>query len=103
MLTPRHLATIRAALLYWQEEMCPHGSEVMQPYFEMEQREPLSREEIAQLRAGLEQSLRYAVYDGTLNQLASAELFLNYATAKIAAGGLGVAIVVIPDASLQEI
>jgi hypothetical protein len=34
MLDARETTTILAALLYWREEMCPHGREVMQPYFD---------------------------------------------------------------------
>lgn len=33
-LTQREIATIRAALLFWREEMCPHDPAIMQPYFE---------------------------------------------------------------------
>ena len=60
-LSSRELATLLAALLYWQEEMCPHGREIMRPYFEtleLQQFEPLSAEEIREvsrrLRAGLD-------------------------------------------------
>ena len=34
MITPREVATILAALLFWQEEMLPHDPLVMRPYFE---------------------------------------------------------------------
>ncbi len=34
MITPREVATILAALLFWQEEILPHDSLVMRPYFE---------------------------------------------------------------------
>ena len=34
MLTKRELATVLAALLYWQEEICPHGQSAARPYFE---------------------------------------------------------------------
>ena len=52
MLSDREAATVCAALLYWQEEMCPHGHSIMLPYFEslgLEQLEPLSAAEILQL------------------------------------------------------
>lgn len=32
MLTRRDLATVRAALRFWQEEICPHGAEAAQHY-----------------------------------------------------------------------
>ncbi|MBA4017570.1 MAG: hypothetical protein C0483_10395 [Pirellula sp.] len=31
-LHPRQTATILAALLYWREEMIPHGRQIMRPY-----------------------------------------------------------------------
>ena len=59
MLTNREAATVCAALLYWQEEMCPHEESVMRPYFEslgLEQSEPLSTTEIRQLIRRLKKS-----------------------------------------------
>jgi hypothetical protein len=52
MLSPREAATLMAALLFWQEEMCPHDPAVMRPYFEtlgLHDVEPLSLTEITQL------------------------------------------------------
>ena len=52
MFTTRELATVIAALLFWREEMCPHGREVMRPYLaslELEHVEPLSADEIERL------------------------------------------------------
>jgi len=52
MLTTRETATILAALLFWREEMCPHGRTIMRPYFAHFKRprtRPLSAEEIDQL------------------------------------------------------
>ena len=68
MLTLRELATLRAALLFWKEEMCPHGEQVMQPYFDGLTVESLSAIEVEQLRSRLEPALvRYAQFD-KLNQ-----------------------------------
>ena len=56
MLSPQEAATILAALLYWQEEMCPHDPAVMRPYFEtlgLADLEPLSAAEISELSARL--------------------------------------------------
>lgn len=51
-LSPRELATLAAALLYWREEMTSHGRWIMLPYM----REigagktlPLNRRELARL------------------------------------------------------
>lgn len=56
MLHPREAATVLAALLFWQEEMCPHDPAVMRPYFEtlgLAGIEPLSADEINELSARL--------------------------------------------------
>jgi hypothetical protein len=60
MLSARETATILAALLYWREEMCPHGRSIMRPYFkhfQLNRIKPLASEEIIELcqrlRAGL--------------------------------------------------
>jgi len=46
MITTRELATVRAALRFWQEEMCPHGQTAMQAYLDCDER-PLSAAEVA--------------------------------------------------------
>lgn len=33
ILSPRELATMAAATLFWREEMLPHGRRIMEPYF----------------------------------------------------------------------
>lgn len=61
MFSKRETATILAALLYWREEMVPHGRAIMRPYFQAIGRsrtKPLTDPEIErlsqQLRAGSE-------------------------------------------------
>jgi hypothetical protein len=53
MLADRELATIRAALAYWRDEMTPHETEAQAPYFDQVRPEPMSETEIDQLRARL--------------------------------------------------
>ena len=53
MLNERMIATILAALQFWQEEMCPHGPTAMQPYLPPGQPTPLVTAEIDQLREAL--------------------------------------------------
>ena len=103
MLTPRHLATIRAALLYWQEEMCPHGATAMRPYLEPPDADPLAADEVAQVRQALKTDVRYAVYDPIRNRLDGAEFFADYEEADLAAGGLAVASVILPLPANQAI
>jgi len=78
MLTPQQLATIRAALLYWQEEMCPHAEETMQSYLGTKDSQPLTAQEIAELRTCfLPPNVRYAHYHRQLRRLGSTQLFLT--------------------------
>lgn len=78
MLTKRHLALVRAALQYFDEEMSPHGLRVMRPYFD----EPLAAEfaegEIQELRARLKDCvLAYVRYDARTMTLATTEPSLD--------------------------
>jgi hypothetical protein len=74
MLTTRQLATLRAALRFWSEEM--HTTAHMRPYFDTRKQVPLSQREIATLRKQLSsQQLRYAGFDELTGQLTSTELF----------------------------
>ena len=60
MYTKRETATILAALLYWREELCPHGAKIMRPYFKavgLPRVRPLSADEIVKLSARLRASL----------------------------------------------
>lgn len=76
MLTPAELATIRAALSYWQEEMGPHGAGAMQSYYDDPSSVPLEGNELSELRsklAGVE--LGYAIYDLARSRFSHARLF----------------------------
>ena len=62
MLADRELATIRAALAYWRDEMTPHGSEAQQPYLDVSLGSPLDATEIERLRRSfLPVVVRYAL------------------------------------------
>lgn len=54
MLDSRQLASIRAALRYWQDEMAPHGPDIAHHYFSESDESPLSPEEVADLIVTLE-------------------------------------------------
>ena len=77
MITTRELATLRAALRYWQEEMCPHGADAMRPYFDQPEVEPLSSDEIDELRQPLATTVRYALWTGEADRLADTEMFTS--------------------------
>lgn len=76
MITSRHLTTIRAALLFWEEEICPHDREIMLPYFDAPNADPLSGDEVAHLRTELKDTtIRYSLYNRDRRQLSAVTLF----------------------------
>lgn len=75
MLTERNLRLIRAALMFYDEEMSPHGTETMNAYFDPPLEEPPSAAEIAELRSRLQNCrLRYAGCNAEATQLLSTTL-----------------------------
>lgn len=55
-LSPRELTNLAAALLFWREEMTPHGRWIMRPYFSdvgAPQTTPLNRRELRNLAVRL--------------------------------------------------
>ena len=50
MLTQTHLAVLRAALQFFDEELGPHGINAMRPYFDEPHDDEISRRDLAQLR-----------------------------------------------------
>lgn len=56
MLTPREAATLLAALQFWSDEMSPHP-DVVRFYSPLDRFEPLTTDEIEQLRERLNQFL----------------------------------------------
>lgn len=52
ILSPRELQTLAAAIVFWREEMLPHGRRIMAPYFRRlgaATTMPLNRRELEQL------------------------------------------------------
>ena len=98
MIQLRELATIRAALLFWQEEMCPSGNTIMQPYYDVAVDEPLVADEVTALRSKLSDScVRYAAYDPASGRLAGVELIADAKDAVRQADAAGaIATVLIP-------
>lgn len=87
-MTKSHLALIRAALQYFDEEMSPHGNRVMRPYFD----EPLAAEfaegEILELRTRLKNCvLAYVRCDARTMILATTEPSLDIGDIGPNAGG----------------
>ena len=76
MLTRRQLATLRAALQFWREEICPHGEVAARPYLETGDIAPLTSDEVNELRVRFDPTnLRYAVIAADHSRLQSTTLF----------------------------
>ncbi|WP_437222642.1 hypothetical protein SH661x_002874 [Planctomicrobium sp. SH661] len=76
MLTARHLALLRAALQYFEEEFGPHGIEAMAESLEEPFRDELSARELRPLRGWLSEcELRYALCDLAGERWLSGHLF----------------------------
>lgn len=77
MLTKSHLAVLRAALQYFDDELCPHGMDVMRPYFDEEPTSEWTSREIRGLQTYLRDcGLRYAAYSPAADQLTGSTLSL---------------------------
>jgi len=75
-LQTRELATIRAALQFWRDEIVPHGEQLARPYFDVDQVVPLSNPEIQDLQQQFQPArLRYARLVAGGSELASVDLF----------------------------
>jgi hypothetical protein len=98
MLTALQLAVVRAPLRFWQEEMCPHGQNAVQPYADCNEVIAMSAAEVAALRARfLPGRVRYGIYDFETKRLAAIALVRNLETTeKQLAGNQAVVTVLVP-------
>ena len=79
MLTQDELTTIRAALLFWQEEICPHEPNIGRPYFDAPIEEPLSAEAVSQLRSELScENIRYGICKRDHSRISTPVLFKSW-------------------------
>ena len=87
MLTAKHLAVLRAALMFWDEEMSPHDPAVAAPYLS----EPIGsgdwiKDTVADLRNQLAAcQIRYVLSSPDGSSLISDQMFDSLAQAKAAA------------------
>lgn len=87
MLSKYELATVRAALRYWQEEMCPHGSAAIWPYWDTRSLVTLTAAEVAELRKRiLPKNVGYTAYNVATRQLVSCAISLTASAARKRAG-----------------
>lgn len=72
LLTKKHLAVLRAALQFFDEELMPHGIRAMRPYFDEPLHGPLKPLKLRELRTFLRDcELKYAGYDPASGRLTS--------------------------------
>lgn len=101
MLGRPEIETLRAALLYWQEEICPHGEGAAKPYLEGADTRTLSAAEIDLLRTNLATSVRYAACEPLGQRLLGTELWDSPEEAVVATGGQAVALVLLPTLAAE--
>ncbi|AMV19206.1 hypothetical protein [Planctomyces sp. SH-PL14] len=101
MLTSRDWAVLRAALMFFDEEMSPHGAEAYRPYLPKRLRPELASAEVADLRHRLSAArVRFLCCDSTATQAVSTRLFRQLSQAEAiatAAGGQVATILVFLD------
>lgn len=96
MLTPHQvIAVIRAALLFWQEEIAIHEPGVGYCYTEDQPYDPLSPDEVAELRRHL-RFVKYVRVDPENGSLSTADLLSAAEVAASAIPPRQVAIVILP-------
>lgn len=79
MLGIRELATVRAALAYWRDEMCPHGIEAMRAYFDHPDTDPLTASEVAELQGSLSLvALRFVLLDEHHRDMVQSPIFCTF-------------------------
>lgn len=75
MLTQRHLAIIRAALQFFDDEMVPHGMRVIRPYLDANLHRSVTSTEIQHLRSFLRNvTLKYGRFDHQTGQMVKTTL-----------------------------
>ncbi len=96
MLTPHQVvAVIRAALLFWQEEISIHEPGVGYSYWEDQPFDPLSPDEVAELRRHI-RFVKYVRVDPETGSLSTTDLLSAADVAASAIPPRQVAIVILP-------
>lgn len=97
MLTQRHLALIRAALQFFDEELVPHGTKATRPYLDVAFKRKVTAAEMQDLRAYLRDvGLTYGRYHPTTRRLSDTRLRRSIPQASLSDDEVSV-IVLIPQ------
>lgn len=76
MLSDTQLATVRAALHFWRDEICPFGGEVAGPYFDVPVEKYLSSRQVLILQQRFDSAaVRYVPYNRSTERIAAPLLF----------------------------
>lgn len=100
MLTRSHLAVLRAALQFFDEELMPHDIGVMRPYFDEPLNEKPTASEIRELREFLRNcEVKYACVDPASNRITNSQLSNSAEEARLMTGdpAFRLAIVLMPS------
>jgi len=101
LLTSRDLAVLRAALMFFDEELSTHDGGAYRPYFPKGLRPDLRAEEVAGLRSRLKAArVRYLCCNAAGTQAVSRRLLTRLSSAEAmatATGGRVVTVLVLPD------
>lgn len=97
MLSDDQLATVRAALQYWREEICPSGGTAAEAYFDVPVEKHLSACQVLSLQRRFEiTKLRYVPYNRSSERIAAPHLFTDRKLARgLARDGLAVGTVLL--------
>ena len=88
MLSDLQLATVRAALRYWREEMCPHGPDAAASYLVTPALTHLSESDVWALEQFFEDAaVRYIAFNGRTERIAAPRLFVSRRVARRLARG----------------
>lgn len=96
MLTHRHLALIRAALQFFDEEIVPHGRKTIRMYLDAPLGRTPTSAEIQELRSDLKKvTVKYGRYQARRRQLSDTGLSHSIAQTELSADEV-IAIVLVP-------
>ena len=78
MLTPKHLAVLRAALQYFQDELVPHGLDALRPYLDGPMEGDITGADVRQLQQFLRDAeIHYAAVSSAAPRQMDSKLYMS--------------------------